>query len=234
MKLIDSFSQLYDKSVTTYVSSFNNVCQVDEHGASATFHNLYIHNHSATFYLFDTKLIQDHKDTTEKMSSVIKNSTCDGVALVYGADKSEHLIFAELKSNYSAGRLQDAFEQLIYSLLKYHRLFSLCKDYDLETLTLDFVLACHAPNKALESEAFLDEMSEQNVNGTEDLGCSFVKDILPAIQISRSKSFKFSLGQLQKISFFPLNVKLMNKCVTLHLVMSARPTDDHATINFNY
>lgn len=232
MRLIDSFSTLYDRSALQYISSITNDCEVKEHGKSATFHHLYIHNDNAKFHLCDTRLIQDHVDTTEKMSSVLKNSTCDGVLFVYGTHDSEHLVFAELKSTYSAGKLQDAFEQLIYSLLKYHRLFSLCKGYDLRSLSLDFVLACHAPHKTQEAEVLLDEFVAQNAIEDKTNELSFVVDILPRLQFLGTYTFK--LNQLCKMSSYPLVDELLKKDITLHLVISAQPEDDYAKMYLRY
>ena len=232
MRLIDSFSNLYDRSAQLYINSSINDCEVKEHGKLATFHRLYIHNDNATFYLCDTKLIKDHVDTTEKMSSSLKNSTCDGVLFVYGAHNIEHLVFAELKSTYSASKLQDAFEQLIYSLLKYHRLFSLCKGYDLRSLSLDLVLACHAPHKTQEADALLDEFVAQNAIEEKTNELSFVVDILPKLQFSGTYTFK--LNQLCKISSYPLVDELLKKDITLHLVISVQPEDDYAKMYLRY
>lgn len=235
MRIIDSLKKVYDKSYSQFITPCKDCCEIIEIDKNATFHKLEVYDNGASLSMCHTKLIEGQKIITEDMSSILKDSNCDGVVLLYSPldGGKEHLIFAELKSTYACDKLKKAFTQLIHSLLKYHRLLSLLAGYVLSNITIDFVLACHAPNREQDADYSLDIVAEQECR----LGkgkVSFIADLLPKLEVSTSKTISFSLNELSSVSEYPFNLDIMNKTIKMHLITSQTPTDDKARIYFNY
>lgn len=237
MRLIDSLEKVYDKSYSKFITQHKDCCEILESDKNATFCKLSVVNKGTVLSVCDSKMIQGQQNITENISSILKDSNCDGVVFLHkdGDEErnEEHLVFAELKSTYACDKLQKAFEQLIHSLLKYHRLLSLLEGYTLSSLTIDFVMACHAPSREQEAECSLDVVAAQELSpSNKDL--SFASDLLPTLEAAATKKVTFSLNELSAMAEYPFNLDIMSKMINLHLITSQTPVSDEARIVLNY
>ena len=142
-----------------------------------------------------------------------------------------HVIFAELKSKQTADNLNKAFKQVIFTFFKYHQLLSICADYDISKITIDFVLSCHSAEDEESSETYYEMQNEQMLmeNGSTK---QFVADMLPVLM--KEKQYSFKLKDVDILDSYPLNQQITEKLINMHLATSKTSTDDEATITFNY
>ena len=231
MEPYESLLQIYSIRKKCH-SQHADVCEVDEHeGTDATFHRLYIQDVGAQMEKFDTEYVKGFKNTTENITPILKDSNCDSVVFLNGNDGKLHLIFAELKSKQTADNLRKAFSQVIFTFFKYHQLLSICENYDLSNISMDFVLACHAAEVNDEAEVYSDVQNEQILFESSEAK-SFVTDILPDLLKKRFCSLK--LKDLKGLGTMPFRTDLLEKSISLHLATSALPSDDTATIILDY
>ena len=230
MEMYESLLAIYNKR-NGYYSQHMNQCEIEEHDANATFHHLYIYNRGALLNKFDTDYVKDFKNTTEKITAVLKDSKCDGVVFIKGNDGRIHLVFSELKSKCTSTNLEKAFNQVIFTFFKYHQLLSICKNYNLSDTTMDFVLACNVGDVDDDAEIYSDMQNEQMIL-SEVRTKSFVADMLPSLL--RDKVISFKIGELRQFQSLPFSDGIINKTITLHLATSISQTSDTASITFNY
>lgn len=231
MDLHESLLKIYDKRRSCF-SEHMDQCEIEEHDTKgASFLHLYIQNEGTKLEKFDTNYVKGFGGSTKEVSSVLKDSNCDGVVLIKGKDEKLHVIFAELKSKQTADNLNKAFKQLIFTFFKYHQLLSICADYDISKITIDFVLSCHSADDNESAETYLDVQNEQMLM-TDGSSKQFVSDMLPFLM--RKKCYSFKLKDVDIISQYPFNQLITEKSINMHLATSKTPTDDNATINFKY
>lgn len=128
MALSNTFITIYDKALANgHAHECKNTWDVVEHGKDATMTHLEV-NAIGVFWGFDQALVKGVKDTTTKMSSSLEDKDCDGIAFLTDNSEQEHLVFAELKSNFDIQKITGAFHQITMSFLKMHVWLSLCKD----------------------------------------------------------------------------------------------------------
>lgn len=232
MALVDSFKKVYDKGSACFCTETANHCEIKEYADNASFHTLRVVNANSKINVFDSAFIKKQPATTNSISSFLEDKNCDGTIFINGQTEGEHIVFAELKSSYNVTKLDSGFKQLIHSLLKYHRLMSLCDNYDLDSSTIDMVLACNAPqqedkeNNAMRISSL--QMLDKNFKEK-----GFESDIFPALEKSDNNSIVFKLGQLKRISSMPIDNKLKRKQIILHMVTSST-TENSAEIVFPY
>lgn len=230
MDLHESLLKIYDKRSFCF-SEHMDRCEIEEHDKCASFHHLYIQNAGAQLRKFDTNYVKDFKNSTENISSVLKDSNCDGVVFIKGKDEKLHFVFTELKSKQTADNLKKAFKQVIFTFIKYHQLLSICSDYDISNITIDFVLSCHAADNNEYAETYLDVQSEQILIADAPTK-QFVADMLPVLM--NNKSYSFKLKDVDILNSYPFNQYIIEKSIKMHLATSITSTDDNATITFNY
>lgn len=142
MSLSNTFTTIFDKAINNgHAQEYNNKWIVDEHEQNATMTHLEVIA-DGKFLGFDQNLVKGVKDTTTKMSSKLEDKDCDGIAFFNDNSKKEHLVFAELKSSFDVGRIAGAFRQITMSFIKMHAWLSLCKDYNLSEIQVQFITAC--------------------------------------------------------------------------------------------
>lgn len=232
--LSNSFKTMYDKKATSPILTISpNICTVKEKDAGAFLKFLKVRNNGATLNFYNTDFIQGLSQTTTNMSRKLMDKNCDGMIIIDTSDGHEHLVLAELKSGYSAYTLEGAFMQLIHSFFKYHRLMSICKGYKLNDTTIDFVLACNAPDTADLASSALSIVENQMVDALNN-DKNFTSDILPVIEAAANKDATFQLSELHKISTYQLPDELLKKSIHLWLVTSTNATPNTAEIVFNY
>ena len=232
METCDALLGIYDKRRGSCYSQHINQCEIEEHDTrQASFHRLYIQNVGARLDKFDTDYVTDYTGITEKSSSIIKDSKCDGVVLIRGNDKHTHMVLAELKSKHTADNLRKAFLQIVHTLFKYRQLFSICDSCSFSDMSVDCVLACNATDDNSISESYL-EIQDKQMLSEENKSKNFVADILPVLL--KDKKCTFCIGEIDMFNQYPFNKELMNKPIELHLATSSSPKTDSATICFTY
>ena len=142
MALSNTFIAIFDKAISNgHARECENKWVVVENGKDATLTHLEV-NALGDFLGFDHDLVKGVKDTTTKMSSNLEDKDCDGIAFLNDNSKQEHLVFAELKSNFDVQKITGAFHQITMSFIKMHAWLSLCKDYNLDKIKVHFITAC--------------------------------------------------------------------------------------------
>lgn len=231
MEACEALLGIYDKR-RIHFSQHNDQCEIEEHDTKkASFLHLYIQNAGARLDKFDTDYVADYTGITEKSSSVIKDSKCDGVVLIKGNDQHTHMVLAELKSKHTADNLRKAFLQIIHTLFKYRQLFSICDSCSFSDMSIDFVLACNAADDNLAAETYLDIQDKQMLY-QENKSKNFVADILPVLLNDRI--YTFCIEEIDMFNRYPFNQELKSKPIVLHLATSLTPSSDSATICFAY
>lgn len=215
-------------------------CVVDESNRTptTTMHHLNVYNASAAdMYLFPTEYISGMGCITTSVSSKLLDSNCDGMVLLYSQDRKMHIILAELKSCPPGSGLSEAFKQLVFSFIKYYTLFSICREWNINENTIDFVIACSCSKdpKALEAELYsaqndMDMICEDEKGKPKD----FVVSIFTQLYLSPQKKINLFFRDLQMLQGLELNEQILNKTFTLCLATTSVAGDDHADITFNY
>lgn len=232
-KTIDNINKVYDR-VRFNITDSKDSCVVDESNPVKLRH-LVIKSAGADFHCMKTDYVKDLKCMTEKRSSRLKDSNCDGIAFVDDCVDKEHLVFAELKSCEPDSKLDEALNQIIHSFFKCHGLFSLCDGYDIDNYTIDFVLACSSPRNYEEKEAeFLSVINSNDELGKADNDYRFSIDLLPYLFISETKSLKFRLKEMHCVSGLPLHKGILNKEIALHLALADCNTPDMAMLDLPF
>lgn len=137
MQIIDSLLSLYDKkSSDCHCGSCS--WEVTESDNLATFRKLTICKDGAKFGIVDNDFYKGLGKMTSERSTFLADKDCDGVSFCE-FDGKTHLLFVDLKSNFS--KIEDAFRQDFFTLIKMHMFLSICKGYDISNLTIDFFSA---------------------------------------------------------------------------------------------
>lgn len=118
MALSNTFVTIFDKAIDNgHAHEYENKWVVVEYGKDATLTHLEV-NATGGFLGFDHDLVKGVKDITSKMSSNLDDKDCDGIAFLSDDSNQEHLVFAELKSNFDVQKITNAFHQIISRLSK--------------------------------------------------------------------------------------------------------------------
>ena len=235
--IIDIIKLNYDKYASLIDGPLSEVT-ITERDSGASFHFLHVKNcRDVKMFLFPTEYIKDMERTTEKVSSRLLDSNCDGTIFFYSQENILHVILAELKSCPPGSGLSKAFKQLVYSFLKYFSFLSICKEWVVDNLTLDFVISCNCSEHPddLESEMLSIESDVDELLGSKDTKCvDFNTTIFPSLYLAPNKSIQLCFSDLQLLQDLQLNDNIANKLFTLHLAMSPTISDDFADIVFDY
>lgn len=144
-KTIDNINKVYDR-VRFNITDSKDSCVVDESNPVKLRH-LVIKSAGADFHCMKTDYVKDLKCMTEKRSSRLKDSNCDGIAFVDDCVDKEHLVFAELKSCEPDSKLDEALNQIIHSFLSV-MVCSLCVT-DMTLITTRLILFSHAVRQGI-------------------------------------------------------------------------------------
>jgi hypothetical protein len=137
-----SFLNFFDKTDSEdfgYCQS-SDTWHIRETDKNATLTSLTIQKKRAQFIGFDQNLTKSFGCLTTLRSTHFKDKECDGIAFVT-LDQKERLLLVELKSKFDTQTLSSAIQQMCFSFLKMHAMLSLCEDYSLDVIAIDFCTA---------------------------------------------------------------------------------------------
>lgn len=225
MALSDSFIEIFDKSIERgNAQKFNNGWVVEEHEGDATMTQLNI-NAQGRFLGFNHDLVKGVKDNTTKMSSILEDKDCDGIAFLTDNSQQEHLIFAELKSNFDINKIACAFHQITMSFIKMHAWLSLCKHYNLENLKIHFIVACKCYKNEEQEENIMHRISETQQLERKCFESKFLSPLL------KKHNIKVKLSSFKDIEKRPFHDNINNKEITMYLQLTERPTHSQTAVS---
>ncbi len=224
MTLSNIFTTFFDKACNHGdAHEFRNKWIVEEHDKDATMTHLEV-NAPGCFLGFNHQLVKGVKDTTSRMSSVLEDKDCDGIAFLFDDSQQEHLIFAELKSNFDVQKITGAFHQITMSFVKMHAWLSLCKDYDLDKIKVHFITACKCcKNKDQEDNVSL-RISQARQLGKDTFETKFLRPLL------KDNSIRVKLSSFNDIQKLPFHNNICEKEVYMHLQLTQTPLDSQTSV----
>lgn len=224
MALSDSFTQVFDKSKAKgHICHSNGIWVVAEHEPKATMNRLEVCA-DGDFVGFDHDLVKGVADLSAGMSSKLEDKDCDGIAFLTDKVSKEHLIFAELKSNFDVQKIAGAFHQIIMSFIKMHAWLSLCKGYDLKNLTVHFITACRCCKSKDQEDNIMLRISEAQQLGKNNFETKFLKPLMKNHRISVQMSL---FGDIRRL---PFHESLSDKEVTMYLQLTDTPNDSQTSV----
>lgn len=227
MELCESFTSIYDKAKSVgNAQRFINKWVIDEHETDASMTHLEVIG-NGVFLGFDHDLVKGVKDSTIRLSSYLQDKDCDGIAFLTDANQQEHLVFAELKSNFDAQKIAKAFHQIIMSFIKMHTWLSLCKYYDLKNLKVHFIAACKCFKDNDQETGILHRISELQQIGEDSFETKFLKPLLKGHKI------QVRLSSFRDIQNLPIHDNIYNKEITMYLQLTKDYNDSQTTITIS-
>ena len=230
MSVCQSFLDLFNKTART---SFANktICTdffvVDEcnpNQSSVPLTTLQVKQIGSNFTSFNDKLVKNMKDITTKRSCFLLDKDCDGVAFVSN-NNSEGLILVELKSRFNIQHIEEAFKQMTFSYLKLHAMFSLCKDYTIDALSIKFVAACQCFEDNNQRDFVYNELNKVGMLPNPTFNGRFLRKLID------NKTMVVKLGSITNIWKIPLSNYLIDKQLTLSLQFTQAYGDASAIHN---
>lgn len=224
MALSDTFTTLFDKATGIgHAHGCKNTWVVVEHGQNATMTHLEV-NAAGDFLGFDQDLVKGVKDTTTKMSSHLEDKDCDGIAFLHDNSNQEHLVFAELKSNFDIQKITGAFHQITMSFVKMYAWLSLCKDYDLGEIKVHFITACKCYRDKNQEDSVMLRISQAQQLGNDTFEAKFLKPLLDKNKI------KVKLSSFGDIKDLPFHDCICEKEVYMYLQLTKNPSDSQTSV----
>lgn len=225
MALSDTFTTLFDRTVNDDISqSYENKWVVTEHEINATMDTLQVY--ATGFFLgFNQKLVKGVKDTTSRMSSQLDDKDCDGIAFLNDNANQEHLVFAELKSNFDVQKITGAFHQITMSFIKMHAWLSLCKNYDLGKVKVHFITACKCCKNKDQEDNIRHRISQAQQLGKDTFETKFLKPLLDKKNIKVKLS---SFGDIQKL---PFHDSICKKEIYMYLQLTTNFSDTKTSVS---
>lgn len=173
------------------------------------------------FTSFNNYLVRGMKDITEKRTNIIHDSDCDGIAFV-SRGTNDGLILVELKSQFSTKQIKEAFCQMIYSFLKMHAMLSLCKDYSIDSISIQFIAACQCFEDDIQEDGVYNYLNKAESSAKATFEGSFMRKLI------EKHNIEVKLGDITDVWGVPLNSSLTNKKLTLSLQMTKKYGDTSA------
>ena len=227
MALSDTFTTLFDKARGNgHAHGCKNTWAVVEHEQNATMTRLEV-NAAGDFLGFDHDLVKGVKDTTTKMSSTLEDKDCDGIAFLNDNSNQEHLVFAELKSNFDVQKITGVFHQITMSFVKMHAWLSLCKDYDLDKIKVHFITACKCCKDKDQEDNVILRISQAQQLGNETFETKFLKPLLDKNKI------KVNLSSFSDIQKLPFHDCICKKEVCMYLQLTKNPSDSQTSVTIS-
>lgn len=138
MSVINSIQSIFNKINIEVTTDNWTVTEID---SGASFNNLHIENFGMNFNIINNNIYQSMPNITTDISSKLRDLDCDGVAFTEINDQ-KYIILSELKSKYDTNKLSKAYKQIIFTFLKLHMLFSICKEYNINDYKIIGIIAC--------------------------------------------------------------------------------------------
>ena len=227
MALSNTFIAIFDKAISNgHARECENKWVVVENGKDATLTHLEV-NALGDFLGFDHDLVKGVKDTTTKMSSNLEDKDCDGIAFLSDNSKQEHLVFAELKSNFDVQKITGAFHQITMSFIKMHAWLSLCKDYNLDKIKVHFITACKCCKDRDQEDNVRLRISQAQQLSNDTFETKFLKPLLDKNNIKVKLS---SFGDIQKLPFHDC---ICEKEVCMYLQLTENPSDSQTSVTIS-
>lgn len=229
MTVSRNFLKFFDKTGSKefgYCQS-NGIWNIREMDTNATLTSIAIRKKTAQFTGFDQNLTKSFCCLTAHRSTNFRDKECDGIAFVT-LDQKEHLLLVELKSKFDTQTLSNAIRQMCFSFLKMHAMLSLCEDYSLDVMEIDFCTATKCAKNCDEQTKidFFIRQAEQSEDQRE-FG-SFFRNLFfkGKICVEIEKLFR-----IMGISL-PLHNTLRKKKITIYLQKTQ--TFNDTQISFDY
>lgn len=227
MALNNTFTTMFDKSIGNgHAHEYKNKWVVVEHENNATMNRLEV-NATGDFLGFDHDLVKGVKDTTARMSSKLEDKDCDGIAFLNDHSRQEHLVFAELKSNFDVQKITGAFHQITMSFVKMHAWLSLCKGYSLDEIKVHFITACKCYKDKDQEDNVRLRISQAQQLGNETFETKFLKPLLDKNNIKVKLS---SFGDIQKLPFHDC---ISEKEICMYLQLTENPSDSQTSVTIS-
>lgn len=227
MALNNTFTAIFDKAIAHgHAHKYEDTWVVEEHQEGATMTHLEV-NAKGKFLGFDHDLVKGVKDTTTKMSSKLEDKDCDGIAFLNDETNHEHLVFAELKSNFDLQKITGAFHQITMSFLKMHAWLSLCKNYNLSDLKVHFITACKCCKDKDQEDNVRLRISQAQQLGRDTFETKFLKPLLGKKNINVKLS---TFGDIQQL---PFHDSICDKEITMYLQLTEEPTDSQTSVTIS-
>ncbi len=220
MALSDYFIRLYDKAKSKS-TGYEDKWIVEEHDQNATMTHLEV-KAKGTFLGFNQDLVKGVKDTTTRMSSKLEDKDCDGIAFLQDKSKQEHLVFAELKSNFDIDKIRKAFHQITMSYIKMHAWLSICKNYNPTNISIHFITACKRCKD--EADIMLRIAQSQQLEG-DSFETKFLKPLL------QNHTIKVKLSKFEIIKQLPFNDIISDKEIIMYLQLTNKPEDAQTSVS---
>lgn len=220
MRTADSFLQIFDKTNTSIsAKSPDLVWCVVETAPDAGIKRLEVDMRSADFVAFDDSLCKNIPRVTSGISSSLKDSECDGIALIRKNDE-DIMVFCDLKRSLDTKNIKKGFSQDLLSFIKLHMLLSLCNNYNLAEFKIDFIVTCKCfENEAKRADILLRVQNNQIVDKD-----YFINSLLYPLIKNGEKCVR--LGDFPQIAGLDINPCIKNKNVKLRLLTSNNYADD--------
>lgn len=158
-------------------------------------------------------------------SSFLADKNCDGVSFCE-YEGNVHLLFVELKSSFS--EIQKAFVQDFFTLIKMHMFLSICKDYNLENIIIDF-FAASSPFKNKDEESNILErlnMSDQLNEG------SFIDKCFHNYLFKKKSTIK-RIGDLPFIEKKELHETIMSSFIRFNIFTPETYAESEGTLDLS-
>lgn len=226
----NSYLAMYDKMPC--VSTTHGTWEVHEKSPSATFKKLLVLNPLLDYDIYDTDRFLTHPNILDSnVTTILQNKNCDGMALVEQDGGKRGIILVELKSGLSKNNLVDAYQQLVFSLLKATQLLSLCDDFSVTTYSPIVIIACHgAANSDKMTE--LKDFANKHYQAMKESGeCTFFGMCLPSLLTSGECTLE--VRKMPYLNTLPLHENIRNCKVRLILVTAPDSTASETSIDLS-
>ena len=208
MQIFDSLHSIYDKKACC-CHCCSERWEVMETDKLATFKKLTIYMEGAIFGVVDNDFYKGLSKMTGERSTFMADKDCDGVSFCEYEGRI-HLVLVDLKSSYK--KVEDAFMQDFFTLMKMHMFLSVCKGYDIRSISIDF-FAATPPCKDKDEES--DILSRLN---TSDMLCEprFV-DKCYLNHLYNRKSTLARIAELPFVKTSEFHESIMSSSVKFHI-----------------
>ena len=224
MRIFDSLHSVYDRKACDCHCC---ECQweVIEAQKGVSFKKLTLCLDGATFGVIDDDFYKGIQKMTSDRSSFLYDKNCDGVSFCE-YEGTLHLLFVELKSNFS--EIQKAFIQDFFTLMKMHMFLSICKDYNLENIIVDF-FAASSPFKNKDEESnILDRL-----NMSDQLNESCFIDKCYHNHLFNKKSTIMRIGDLPFVRNQELHNSIMSSSIRFHIFTPKTYEESEGTLDLS-
>lgn len=215
--LIDSFKQVYNKT-SSYCTDTPNVCEVREAKTGSTMNLLKLDNPGCQFSNYTSDLVKDMPSITTERTECIKDKDCDGIIFRNNSGQEE-LILIELKSGFDTGKICDAFNQILHSFLKMHVMLSACKNYEISTFPMKFIVACKTFKDKAQEAGVLEKISNAQTLNSGIFEDKFLARLLV------NKYVDVKMNEFHDISVNSFSDDIKNKRIQMRLCLTNNYAD---------